>query len=148
MNKRHFYTTTYAYFAEPDAEADDVDWYIRCLHFGVLSLLHRSNSMPESGETPVKGPKSVSTVTHLQSNSRHVQPYLLRRPRPMPFRSPDCGKLPGPDNGVLDRLGSFFNCRSNEWSCCIKWKLGEMSGFLARTNEKASFRLRERAYIR
>lgn len=58
------------------------------------------------------------------------------------------GVLDKEADGVGRRLGSFFNWRSNVWSCSMKWKLGDTSGLRARTKVKASLRPKPLANIR
>lgn len=102
---------------------------------------------------------------HRQSNSPQVHVYLTIRDKYLDRWSLDDddevaddgvlllgskaeGVLDDDAEGVKPRLGSFFSCRSNVWSCSMKWKLGEMSGLRARTNVKASLSPKPLAHIR
>lgn len=97
-------------------------------YLGVLLELHRSNSMPESGETPVNGPKSAKK--HLHTSSVHEQSYLfLFRLEP---RVRACVATSAPDNG-----GNISP--SNDSSCVMKYIFGEMSHFLPLTKLNAVF---------
>lgn len=126
--------------------------------------VQRSNSIPESGETPValaswaiKPPVCI----HLQSAAMQLQENLEPRPQraatrlglvdsvvaaeqsaaagptPLPLSSMACGSHDKPCNWL-----------SKDSNCCIKWKLGDTSGLRLRTSVKASFKLSARVCIR
>lgn len=125
--------------------------------------VQRSNSMPESGETPVALANwaiKPPVCMHLQSAAMQLQENLLPRPQRAATRlgladsvvadeQPAAGPpLPSISSIACGSHDNPCNWLSKDSNCCIKWKFGDTSGLRLRTSVKASFKLSARVCIR